>query len=41
MQRTKNYEFTSIDPTYFSSLKRLYRVTGWIKWFIANCKIRG
>ena len=38
---TKNYEFTSIDPTHFSSIKRLYRVTGWIKRFIANCKIRG
>ncbi|CAB3983178.1 Hypothetical predicted protein [Paramuricea clavata] len=40
---TRNYEFTSIDPTHFSSLKRLYRVTGWInliRRFIANYKLR-
>ena len=37
---TKTDESISIDPSHFSSLKHLYRVTGWIKRFINNCKIR-
>ena len=35
------HQCASIDPTKFSSLRHLYRVTGWVKRFIANCKIRG
>jgi hypothetical protein len=37
---TKTDKSISIEPSQFSSLKRLYRVTGWIRRFINNCKIR-
>ena len=37
---TASAECTLIDPTRLSSLRRLYRVTGWVKRFIANCKVR-
>ena len=37
---TTSAECNLIDPTHFSSLRSLYRVTGWVKRFIANCKVR-
>ena len=37
---TTNAESSFIDPTRFTSLRRLYRVTGCVKRFIANCKVR-
>ena len=36
---TNRTKCSLVDPTRFSNLRRLYRVTGWVKRFIANCKV--
>ena len=36
---TTSHESSFIDLTRFSSLRRLYRITAWVKRFIASCKV--
>lgn len=36
---TKSSASGSIDPSHFSNLKRLVRVTGWVQRFLTNCRL--
>lgn len=35
---TKSHARVNIEPNHFSSLKRLVRVTGWVRRFLTNCR---
>ena len=36
---TKSSASESIDPSHYSSLRRLVRVTGWVQRFLSNCRL--